>query len=113
MTYRQNQMDPSDYYFNCQHLMGQGDFAVIFPELLVLLPDVDKQLDLFEIYKIAGNPLPLSNPKGVSSCPICGQVVMTADVPHHRVQHGELGLSDSFPSLAGGPQQQPKRDSRA
>lgn len=101
MTYRQNCLDASDYYFNCQNLMGKLDFDLMFPELLCLLPDIGKQHDLFQIHKLVGNSKPLSDPKAVSQCPSCGQVVMTQDVPHHRVQHGELENVDNFPSLGG------------
>jgi hypothetical protein len=39
------------YYSQCEKLIGKEHFDNIFPELLVLLPDIDKQQELLATYK--------------------------------------------------------------
>ncbi|PSN32860.1 hypothetical protein C0J52_10305 [Blattella germanica] len=41
--FRQGEISAGDFYRHCQESMGVKDFADIFAELLVLLPDIDKQ----------------------------------------------------------------------
>jgi hypothetical protein len=41
--FRQGQISARDFSVYCQEIMGSEEFAKIFPELLVLLPDIDKQ----------------------------------------------------------------------
>lgn len=42
LKFRQNGLSAKDYYNHCRQAMG-SDFDDIFPELIVLLPDIDKQ----------------------------------------------------------------------
>jgi len=41
--FRQGQISARDFSVYCQEIMGSEEFAKILPELLVLLPDIDKQ----------------------------------------------------------------------
>ncbi|KAJ4441141.1 hypothetical protein ANN_10991 [Periplaneta americana] len=41
--FRQGEINACDFYKHCQETMGTKDFAEIFAELLVLLPDIEKQ----------------------------------------------------------------------
>jgi hypothetical protein len=41
--FRQGQISACDFSVYCQEIMGSEEFAEIFAELLVLLPDIDKQ----------------------------------------------------------------------
>lgn len=41
--YRQGSLSADSYYSHCQEAMGDNAFKQIFPELLVLLPDINKQ----------------------------------------------------------------------
>ena len=41
--FRQGEISASDFYSRCLETMGPESFAHIFPELLVLLPDIEKQ----------------------------------------------------------------------
>ncbi|KAJ8883751.1 hypothetical protein PR048_015605 [Dryococelus australis] len=41
--FRQGNMTAEEFYMLCKEMMGHHDFLEIFPELLVLLPDITKQ----------------------------------------------------------------------
>jgi hypothetical protein len=41
--FRQGEISACDFYTRCQETMGAKEFARIFAELLVLLPDIEKQ----------------------------------------------------------------------
>jgi len=41
--FRKNEIPAQEYYDLCQSMFGMMDFRVIFPELLILLPDIQKQ----------------------------------------------------------------------
>lgn len=45
--FRLNYLTAEEYYNHCQEAMGITKFSEIFPELLVLLPDIDKQQVIF------------------------------------------------------------------
>lgn len=42
-AFRQNLITAKGYYNHCQTTMGNETFTEIFPELIVLLPDIEKQ----------------------------------------------------------------------
>ena len=115
--FRQGLMNGSAYYSNCLELLGDESFRKIFPELLVLLPDIDKQQELHAAHvsytksKDSG-VLKVSKGKSrtpwgsnaatavsVSSCPSCKQVLAKKDYNSHVSNHG---VEEEFPSLAAG-----------
>lgn len=81
---------PSDkYYDHCKSVLGV-DFNKIFPELLVLLPDIDKQQELYKILCEKGEKCNLE------VCQTCKQVVTAKDLRSHLANHT---LENNFPIL--------------
>lgn len=93
-----------EFYSGCLQVLGEYVFLEILPELLVLLPDIQKQQDLYilcaeELAQAqAAKSWSLSGDATLSQCEICGQVVMKADSSNHEAGHG-IGVDD-FPTLA-------------
>lgn len=91
--FRQELCTADDYYKRCRTEMGLSAFATIFPEMLVLLPDIAKQRQLFDLHeKEVGNSV-----KGLELCPTCGQVCKSGnDIKLHLSSHV---LENNFPAL--------------
>lgn len=109
--FRSGQMSASDYYDECENLLGKDNFTLIFPELLVLLPDIDKQQELLSVYKRVQSVKPRDKVLNISgkgrkaawdtpsfsACPTCRQVLLSQDYNYHTSIHG--GAELDFPSL--------------
>lgn len=81
---------PAEKFYNhCQTILSD-DFNKIFPELLVLLPDIEKQQELYKIHASNGNKTNLD------ICQTCKQVVLMKDLKSHLVNHN---LENHFPIL--------------
>lgn len=80
----------AQYYEHCNAVM-KTDFAKIFPELLVLLPDIEKQQELFAIH--CKTP---ANRKGLEVCATCAQILSSCDLRSHLATHT---LENQFPAL--------------
>lgn len=78
------------YYQHCNAVM-KTDFLKIFPELLVLLPDIEKQQELFAIH--CKTP---ANRKGLEVCATCAQILSSSDLRSHLATHT---LENQFPAL--------------
>lgn len=102
--FRQGTRNAQDYYTHCREVMGLSAFENVFPELLVLLPDIEKQQELFKIHKReSGNKL-----KGLEICATCGQVLKNgSDFRTHMTSHT---LENHFPAL-GKNSAQPQKNS--
>ncbi|KAF5290869.1 hypothetical protein FQR65_LT11508 [Abscondita terminalis] len=87
--FRAGEILADNYYDHCQQFMG-SEFNKLFPELLVLLPDVQKQQDLYKIHK------GFVKAKGLEVCAICEQVVLKGDLRNHLANHA---LESHFPVL--------------
>ncbi|XP_054739005.1 E3 ubiquitin-protein ligase ZNF598 [Anastrepha obliqua] len=86
------------YYEHCQAAL-KDRFNDIFPELLVLLPDINKQQELYLVHSQHLNKLSPEKRKQalkLDVCPICKQVLMLSDLESHRKQHE---LKENFPVL--------------
>ena len=114
--FRKRDIDAEAYFSGCENILGKDNLAVIFPELIALLPDIDKQHELLEIYmKKEGikrdskdNVINISrksrNTKGAwtstqsgfLTCQTCRQVLLRKDYNSHVSQHN---LDADFPSL--------------
>lgn len=91
--FREGSCDAEKYYIHCRQVMGTTVFGNIFPELLVLLPDIVKQQELFKIYK---NELG-GETKGLEMCSTCGQILKNgSDFRMHISSHT---LENHFPAL--------------
>lgn len=90
--FRQNEITAATYYSECLKMLGEKDFMDIFPELICLLPDINKQQELFDVHKKHQNnygAVPkqkLENNK-ITVCDICYQVLMEFDHGNHVSQH--------------------------
>lgn len=90
--FRQGTYNAQDYYTHCREVMGFNGFENVFPELLALLPDIEKQQELFKVHKKeSGNKI-----KGLEICATCGQVLKTGDFRTHMTSHT---LESHFPAL--------------
>lgn len=91
--FRAGTCDAKEYYTHCREVMGTNAFESVFPELLVLLPDIVKQQELFKVYKkeVGGRT------KGLEMCATCGQILKNGtDFRMHMSSHT---LENHFPAL--------------
>lgn len=113
-SFRQGTTDAAEYYKQCEKLIGKENFDIIFPELLVLLPDINKQQELLTTYKSiqeknkSGHVIRISGKSGdapwkqtsnFQTCPTCRQVLLSSDYTEHTSIHGS---ASDFPSLGDG-----------
>jgi hypothetical protein len=96
--FRQGMINGDQYYQKCIELFGKKGFTTIFSELLVLLPDIQKQNEL-----LAAQQNELKNAKGAIPkgskiitdfnsnefiiCPKCKQVLIIKDQINHMSLH--------------------------
>ena len=87
------------FHRQCRVVMGAEAFKRVFPELLALLPDIDKQRELFKVHKretsSSGRGM-----KGLEACGTCGQILRDSDLKAHCTSHT---LENHFPALRTGP----------
>ncbi|KAI4502498.1 hypothetical protein M0802_002410 [Mischocyttarus mexicanus] len=90
--FRQGVCSAEEYYAHCCTVMGRTAVEDVFPELLVLLPDIPKQQELFKVYhKELGNKV-----KGLQICTTCNQILKHSDFQTHMANHT---LENHFPVL--------------
>lgn len=77
-----------NYFEHCKSVLGNS-FDEIFPELMVLLPDIPKQQDLFNIYDG-------KNRKNLLVCEHCKQIIFKRELSEHYNYHI---LENQFPIL--------------
>uniref|UniRef100_A0A914X9X5 C2H2-type domain-containing protein n=1 Tax=Plectus sambesii TaxID=2011161 RepID=A0A914X9X5_9BILA len=112
-AFRKGERDADEYLAEISALLGER-LAETLPELICLLPDIQRQRDLLQAYEkfadhhAGARPKKSWNPastdftvKAVRAfrfrlCPTCGQVLTDADFnPHLGTHH----LQDEFPTL--------------
>ncbi|KAJ8363983.1 hypothetical protein SKAU_G00128140 [Synaphobranchus kaupii] len=113
--FRQGVISAVQYHRSCRELLGEN-FRKVFNELLVLLPDTDKQQELlaahadYRVLEKQSGSKPKKNKKSAwqtgstnsnleldcQVCPTCRQVVAQKDFSAHKTLH--IG-DDDFPSL--------------
>lgn len=112
--FRRSEIDATKYYWKCQDILGKNNFEEIFPELMALLPDIEKQQDLLMVYMqnlnrddnqqkgsekgAKGKGAWTKTQSGFLTCSTCGQVLVRRDYNSHISSHN---LDSDFPSLAG------------
>lgn len=85
---------PADKFYNhCKSLLGNS-FAEVFPELLVLLPDIVKQQELYKVH------VREDNAKNLVVCSACQQVVFKDELKAHNTFHN---MNEEFPALGNSP----------
>ncbi|KAE8739534.1 hypothetical protein FOCC_FOCC014954 [Frankliniella occidentalis] len=95
ILFRQGQLSSASYYKHCVELMGEKAFNDFFPEMLVLLPEIDRQQDLLTVYK-QFNSGKGTQPK-FEVCASCRQVLAPSDLRVHVSTHS---LENNFPALS-------------
>ncbi|KAJ6644453.1 E3 ubiquitin-protein ligase [Pseudolycoriella hygida] len=90
------------YYQHCKFAL-KDKFDVIFPELLVLLPDINKQQELFLVHsqqEALSNknkkPTKKNQNLALEVCATCKQVLISSDLSTHLQSHS---LENNFPKL--------------
>ncbi|XP_067005745.2 E3 ubiquitin-protein ligase ZNF598 isoform X2 [Anabrus simplex] len=81
--FRQGSISAQTFYDHCMKTIGCEAFTDIFPELLVLLPDIDKQQDLLAVHEAADDKVRTS----FELCAICDQVLSHSDLQYHQGRH--------------------------
>ena len=101
--FRASKMGAREFYDSCDRLLGPDVFREFLPELLVLLPDINLQHNLYSIM-VTENTQPRRNggwavkpADSLQVCVTCQQIVTCHDSAHHQAQHG-LAEGD-FPTL--------------
>lgn len=105
--FRKNEITAKEYYDECETLLGKFEFEKIFIELLVLLPDIDKQQELIEVHEKRKKSDMISKKGWRKSaweskgpkfyrCTLCSQVIGKRDIEHHNSEHH---LDSEFPCL--------------
>lgn len=86
--FRDGTMSADEYFEACKKTLGK-DFDAIFPELLVLLPELGKQQELYKVYacKCKSNLI---------TCQTCGQILSSIDLVDHMDAHK---MPTDFPAL--------------
>ncbi|XP_014240211.1 E3 ubiquitin-protein ligase ZNF598 isoform X2 [Cimex lectularius] len=90
MAYRSGIVSPDDYYKHCRLSMTEKIFAQLFPELLALLPDINKQEQLWTLYSMDNE----ADKSKLKKCAVCRQVVRSGDFSEHYSRHS---LDNHFP----------------
>lgn len=90
--FRQGEISACDFYTRCQETVGTKEFEEIFAELLVLLPDIEKQQELWSVHAESGKRSALD----FEVCATCQQVLSAVDLSRHVSSHA---LENHFPAL--------------
>merc|ERR1712106_818387 len=90
--FRAGKLSSDSYFSQCRELVVSHKFNKFFPELLVLLPDIKKQQELFVLYRTENK----SNVTDLSMCSTCTQVTLVGESGRHAETHE---LDSDFPQL--------------
>ena len=93
--FRKGICDAEDYYKRCRAAMGSSTFESVFSELLVLLPDIKKQQELFKVHKKEVN----GQIRNLELCATCDQILKSADLQSHLSNHTFPALGETIPDL--------------
>merc|ERR1719376_2002683 len=94
VQFRKDAISCSEYHDHCLKLVDIKNFEKFFPELLVLLPDIAKQQELYAVH-VSKYP---KSVLAVSPCGRCGQLVAKGE---HMEDHKRAHLIDNdFPQLS-------------
>ncbi|XP_055859365.1 E3 ubiquitin-protein ligase ZNF598 [Episyrphus balteatus] len=96
--FREGIYKAQSYYEHCQAAL-RDKFDIIFPELLSLLPDINKQQELYLVHSQRLKSLPGDQKKSIAKlevCSTCKQVLLASDADNHFKLHA---MRESFPTL--------------
>ncbi|EDS34196.1 conserved hypothetical protein [Culex quinquefasciatus] len=102
--FRDGSYNPGPYYEHCRVALGDR-FHEIFPELLVLLPNITKQQELYLVYcQDPANKHKIGTKStskfALEVCHVCKQVLVRDDLTEHFQSHY---MENNFPKLDKGP----------
>ncbi|XP_050542094.1 E3 ubiquitin-protein ligase ZNF598 [Daktulosphaira vitifoliae] len=80
--FRKNVITAYDFYSYCVEAICRINFETVFLELVLLLPDIQKQQELLFIYNRNGG-----EKLNVELCKVCRQVLKPSDLDHHLSLH--------------------------
>ncbi|XP_034242189.1 E3 ubiquitin-protein ligase ZNF598 [Thrips palmi] len=95
ILFRQGQLSSASYYKHCVDLMGEKAFNECFPEMVVLLPEIERQQEFLSVFKQC-NEGKGTLPK-FEICATCRQVLAPSDLRVHISTHT---LENHFPTLS-------------
>ena len=90
--FRTGQIGSAAYFSQCKELIEESKISQIFPELLSLLPDIQKQQELFRLQQQES----WSDGNSLTECPQCFQISLKKDADRHIEAHS---AEDDFPEL--------------
>jgi len=90
--FRAGNLTSESYFSQCRELVVSNKFNKFFPELLVLLPDIRKQQELFALYQNENS----SNVSGLAECSTCYQITLLGEKTSHADTHE---MDSDFPQL--------------
>ena len=91
ILFRQSLLSAKEYYEHCVKILGDKNLQEIFPELLVLLPDINKQQELYIVFSLSPN---FPKTKIFDACINCHQILSIPDVEQHMFNHS---IEQNFP----------------
>jgi len=84
-SFRNGQLTGDAYFEHCKMTMGEMGMKQVLPELLVLLPDIRKQQELYSV--LVKHQVGVTGKTKLEHCPVCRQVVMANDIKLHLTSH--------------------------
>lgn len=103
--FKSNLITAGDYYRKCSEVMDSEAFRRVFPELVALMPSIERQQELLKVHRmhlceestdIQKGWKPWNCPTdGLIPCSYCGQIVLKDDSLDHMTEHG----GQDFPLL--------------
>lgn len=101
MLFLRDSLSSVDYYQYCLKTLGRNVFNEIFPELLLLLPNIERQKDLWQVH----HQNPSSKNKKIvaklEQCATCGQIIHQTELKAHLDVHKRLAVP-STKKVTGG-----------
>lgn len=99
--FRRGACSAEDYYKRSRSAMGLSAFQTVLPEILVLLPDISKQQELFELHKreVSGKV------RSLEACSACGQILKAGS--DHKAYLSSHTMKNHFPALGDASTTQP------
>jgi len=86
--FRKHVITAYDFYSYCVEALCPNSFESVFRELVLLLPDIQKQQELLFIYNRNSR-----DEMNVEVCKYCRQVLRASDVEYHMSNHNITALS--------------------
>lgn len=87
--FRRGNISAAAYYDQCLQLLGEDNLGKVFYELLVLLPDINRQTELLDVHQ--NSSASCGHRTRFMVCPVCSQILVFDDYGQHTFVHYENG----------------------